>query len=221
MAISPAGLCEGIGIGRRTAAANTAIVVSIPPRKDRKAKITYIKYTSGATLHTLTFMRSLAKTTVKTTAAGGATSLILTRDPGAYAANATADGRPVPSVADNPIIANDFIMIRRADGNFAVIQPSAVAVNSDGSVTLTVTALPSGGVLAGSDVFFFGVPGDTNPDTGLANESYAPTISTTTPFDANGGSLIESLNMGDPLIIHSNNITAAGVIEYASGIYGP
>ena len=221
MALSSAGFCESFGVGRRTATAGTAILVLIPPKPDRKAKLTYFKYTSGATQHTATVMRPLAKTTVKTTAAGAATSLILTRDPGAYAANAVADGRQVPSVADNVIAANDYIVIRRADGVYAAILVSAATVNSDGSVTLTVSALPTGGVLASSVVYFMGIPGDTDPSTGLANESFAPATSATTTYDANGGAMVEALNTGDPLILHSGNATNAGIFEYATAIYGP
>lgn len=221
MALSPAGLCESFGIGRRTASAGTAIPIFIVPRPDRKAKITYFKYTSLGTQHTVTAMRPLAKTTVKVAAAAGATSLVLTRDPGAYAANAAYDSRPVPSIADNIAQSGDYIAVRKPDGTWLFVTISGCTVGADLSATVTVSALPTGGIAAGAPVYFFGAAGDTDPNTGLALESFAPTVSATTPYDANGGAIVESLNMGDPIALVSNNLVAAGIIEYVSGIYGP
>lgn len=207
--------------GRLTAAAATIVTYLVPPVQSKRAKLTAFEVLVGATAKTLTVMRPLAKTTVSVVAAAGATSLILTRDPGAYAANAVLDGRPVPSVSNNLIAANDYIAVQQPDGLFWVLKPSAVTTNSDGTVTLTVAAVPTGGIKAGAKVYFFGIITDTDPNTGIAHPLFNCPVNGTTALEAVEGSLAESVITGDPLLIHNANATDQSWIERLEGVYGP
>lgn len=223
MAFSAAGLAKTFFRPKKSVAFGTAFQTFIPPGSPKlRAKVLYWKYTVGAATHTVTFMRTMATTKVKTAAIAGATSLVIARDPGNYSANATADGKAyTPSVANNLVAANDWLAVLKPDGTWLVFQPSAASTGTDGSVTLTVSALPTGGIAANAPVHFFGAAGDTDPKTNEAHPSYGPTASATTAYDAQGGSLVETVYPGDAMLFNSDNPTATGTLEYIAGIYGP
>lgn len=223
---------------RATIAFGTPITSLIQPHKKAKAKVTTFKYTDAGTAHTLTFLRALAKTKTTAAVAASGTSMILQRDPGAYAANYAADaargpntigtqagGFPgmTPIVADNPISANDYLVIQTANRDFYYASKiSAATVNTDGTVTVTLsTAAPTGGIPAGANVFFMGITTDTHPLTGEANQAYASgTGSAITSFDGNGGEIASAYGIDEPLLFYSNNATATGVLELITGVYG-
>lgn len=194
--------------------------------KGRKTKVTNIDYLAGGTAHTITAMRPLGATVVVSDAAAGATSLVIKRDPGAYAANALADKRPVPSVADNLIAANDTILVEQPDGILLLTIPSAAATDAsggatNGQVTLTVSALPTGGIKANAAVWFFGLITDIDPRTGVAHPTFLTgTGASPLPTTANQGcSLVETLGKNEPMILQSNNATATGAFNTVSGVY--
>lgn len=213
---------RSFAVPKQTQTAGTVIKDVIPPLQNLRTKLALLKYTVSTTAHTITVLRPLAKTTVKTAAAASATSLIITRDPGNYSANATLDQKQfTPSVANNLIAANDWFAVRKPDGTWLLDKPSAATTNADGSVTLTVSALPTGGIAAGADFFFFGITTDTNPQDNKAHPSFASGTSQTITFGDGSSSLVEGYNLGDPLMLHSDNATAAGTLEQAAGFYGP
>lgn len=213
---------------RQSVAFGTVISLLIPPsggsaiNKGRKTKVTHLQYLAGGTAHTITAMRPLARTTVATAALAAATSLVITRDPGNYSANAVLDGAAVPSTANNLIAANDHIVIEKPDGTYLLTLPSAATTDSaTGRVTLTVTALPTGGISAGAKVWFLGILADVDPHTGEAHPTFlSGTGLTTWPAVASQlGSLVETLGKDEPIVLQSNNATATGAFDVVSGVY--
>lgn len=223
-------------IPRQTQTAGTAIVSLVPGRKGRKTILTKLRYTSGGTAHTLTVLKEKARCKLAVAAAGAATSLIVDRDPGKYSTDPTmggagtyAAGVPLgrgitPSTADNAIAANDYIAFELADGTPAFAKVTAVATDSaTGRVTLTVAAISAAGANVGAQVWFFGVAGDTDPQTNAVDQALKPTVSTATDFpntSAVGTEPVEiSRRMFSPLLVYSDNITAAGTLEEGSASY--
>lgn len=217
------GASKSWSVPKTTVAFGTPITAFVKPKgKGYRTKVTQAKYTAAGTAHTLTFLTPLAQTTAYAAAASGALAVILSRDPGLYAANAVLDNRPVPSVADNAIAANDWLVIRLADGQFWLTKPSAVAAGAvTGTITATVSAVPASGILAGATVWFLGITTDTNPRTGLAHPAFACGASATSTFGDNTGEIASTPGENEPLMVNSDNATATGTLEYASGVYGP
>lgn len=206
----------------QTQAFGTAIADYIAPTPSLRTKLALLKYTAQGTAHTVYVMRPLAKTTVYADAIAGATSLVITRDPGNYSANATADQKQfTPSVANNLIASGDYHLFRKPDGTFVFGTNSGATTNANGTVTLTVSALPTGGVKAGADFWFFGVFGDTNPADNRANPGFLTGTGAAFTFGDGSSSLVESYGVNEPLAIYSANGTAAGTLNQASGFYGP
>lgn len=219
------GNSRGFSYGQKTAAANTVFLRLIPPsnRNSRlKTRITRMVYTSGSTLHTITCMRSLARTTAASALAAGGTALVLTRDPGLFAANYVLDGivnagaQVVPGLADNPIATNDWVAVQSADGTWTF---SLVTISG---LTATLTTAVTGNVLAGAMVHWFGITTDKHPETNEAHPQIIPTISTMTTYgNGDGAPIFETQKPGDCLLLHSSNGTAQGYLESVGGIYTP
>lgn len=216
-------------VPRNTIAFGTRIQSLVPGLGDTRGqgyrtKITTVKYTAAGTAHTLTFLRPLKPAGVNhsyltAAVAGAATSAVLNRDPGAYAANAVLDNAATPSTADNLIAANDYFAMKKPDGTWTFGQVSAATTNSNGTVTVTIPAAPTGGFAAGTVFFFLGATTDTDPRTGAAHPAFSAAASATTTLDNNGGAVVQSLGRGEPILIDSNNATATGVLESATGVY--
>ena len=213
-------VARSFGRGKQTQTAGTEILEFIPPKPTRRPKITRIDYTNLGTAHTGTVMGALGKTKTVGVQVAGAVSLVLARDPGKYATNFAADGRGVPSVADNLIAANDFVAVRKPDGTWLVAKPSAASTNADGTVTLTVSALPTGGIAAGADVWFFGINTDTNPNTNKAHEVFPFPASVQQVYGGSDAPIAEAWGLGEPLLFHDGNATNAGTLNEIQGVYG-
>lgn len=229
---------------RKTIAFGTRIQSLIPGRGDTRgsgyrAKVLAFAYTDAGTAHTLTFLRPLkipgggrivaaspqrqitSHSYVTAAVAASASTFAIDRDPGAYAANAIADGAPVPSVADNLIAASDFYAVKLPGGNWFNDTVSARTVNADGTVTITPTGtIPAGGFSAQAVFYFFGVAADLDPRSGVAHPAFAGGAgSAKTTFDGLGGSLAQGHGPGEPILFDSNNATATGILEYCNGVY--
>lgn len=230
--------------GKTTASAGTAFARLIPPYRsvdsaaeqstnvnnpavgDGVIHLTGLRYQCGTTSHVLTFMKPLNYTTVSADAAASQAVVVLTADPGLYQ---TSDrykyplpaGMTAPATGNNGIAASDYVVYQAAAGHWVMDTVSSV---SSLSVTLA-TNLPTGGVKAGAIFYFFGVSTDTDPQTNLAHQQAdieaAPsgTAMVTLPLLSSGG-VAHALHRGDPMIIHSNNATAQGWLQLASGFYG-
>lgn len=199
-------------VGGLTASAGTAIQALIPPHENRRyyTRIMGITYTSGGTAHTLAIMKALGKTSLTAAAASGATSITV---------GSTSFG------AGQTLAANDFVVIRLQVATGYIYQLLAVSGVSD--LTLTVTALATAAP-NGAPVWLFGTA--TESDAGIINLS--PPVSATTHYYYGEGGVATSgyrvevgdvvyqrSGRGDPIIVNSNNVTAAGTIQNVSYAY--
>lgn len=205
-------LCHHIGYTTQTA--DTPIVGLVPPKGNNyKTKITRIIYTPAGTVHDVVVMKALAKTTVLTAAADGATTLVLTDGAGGdefLAAEALASG--------------DYIVVQNDDGYYSY---HLVSANTAGS--LTINALPQA-VSAGRPVWLFGAPDQSGtpsphltlksiastriewgcPEAGVAESGFETTVSNVT-YSRSG--------FGDPMLVYSANATAAGFLHLVTATY--
>lgn len=192
---------------RVTAAAGTAFTQLIEPAmKGVKTRITEVLYRGGNTAHTLTFLKALARTTAAAAAAASATELTVTSD----------------SFLNQTIAASDYIVVKHSDGTFG-----AYLVSANASKVLTIPAL-SAAVAAGAPVWIMGATGESehitvqslvNTDlrlesavSGVVTSGFGPVTYSSTTYSRTGND--------DPILIHSNNATGAGVLENVSGYYG-
>lgn len=219
-------MLDTLPIQRNTQAAGTVITAPVKAARNRRTKLAFLQITSGGTAHTWYVMREKGRTTLYSAAAGGATSLVLTRDPGYYSTNAEfQDRRITPSVADNPVATTDYLILELADGTVQVVKPSAVSTDATtGRVTLTVSAIGNAGALAGAKVWFMGAPGDTDPHTNLIDPTIIPTVSVTSTYPAaagaGGGMIAQSYHVDSPLLLYNANATAASTLDYGTATYG-
>lgn len=176
--------------GQLTATAGTIIRRTIAPKPGRKPVITKAVYTNSTTAHTLTCMQSLAQTTVASAAAAGQAVVNFTADPGSIAAN-------------------DVCVIQKPDGTYETMQVSSVATLA---ITMT-TNVPTGGFAAGAKIHFMGVAADHSANGQLT----LPVSVTTTYSDAEGGVFGGAVDA--PLVVESNNATAAGTLLQLTGVY--
>jgi hypothetical protein len=101
---------------------------------------------------------------------------------------------------------------------------AVLAVSAVSTLTLTVTALEAPAP-AGSEIWYFGTVAEAGGDQTILK----PTASTRTQYTpgeaglANAGFrdevsdvIYNRSGLGDPMIVHSNNATAAGIIEYCA-----
>jgi hypothetical protein len=190
---------------RKTETAGTEILQLIEPSmKGARTRITSLVYTSLGTAHTISILKALNRTTL--TAAAAATDTAVT------VASA--------SFLNQTIAANDYIVIRHTDGTFGAYKVSAIA-----SLTLTIPALAAAAGV-GALVWIMGAIGEAE------HVQIAPPVSAQTRYaDENGiavtgyrsvysSTVYSRSGNDDPLLIHSGNATAAGVIESVAGSYG-
>ncbi len=195
--------------GRNTQNANTVITQLIDPFPNAFTRIAGLRITTSTTAHILTVMRPLNKSTVSTAIAAGGTSMVLASQPGDF--NALG----ITATADNSIATSDYVAYMNADGTYVA---ETVTVTS---LTLTISAAATGGILAGSPVWFFGIVTDTNPATNVAHPRYnLPASSINTFGRADNITTIRdhmNMNVGDgryqPLLLVIDNATAAGTLE--------
>jgi hypothetical protein len=203
----------------KTATAGTVITQVIPPRLGLYTNLSGFVYTAGATAHTMTVMRPFNWTTFTAAAAASQAVVNITADPGLYATAGNLKDNPgsfTPSVADNGIAANDFVVYELPDGNLVVDTVSSV---SSLAITLT-TNLPTGGVSKGARIWFFGIITNTNPHTGVAHATWALADSATTTHEPTGGNpLLRSTHQNHPMILHSGNATNAGTLNRCAAFY--
>lgn len=199
-----------------TQIADTIITQLVPPLKGAFTGITRLAYTNQGTAHVLTIMRPLNWTTFSADAASGQAVVNVVVNPGAYATS-WKYGRPgaTPSVADNLVAANDWVVYELPDGNYVL---DTVASISGLAITLT-TNVPTGGVKNGGRLWCFGVTTDLNPQTTVAHTQFPLPVSATTVFANKNDVFYRSLNKYDPLILHSDNATAAGTLRRTNVMY--
>lgn len=198
--------CQASGL---TASANTAITALIPPRARAFSRVTHVMYRCGTTAHTITLLKSFLPTsgavsTLTATVAASGTSATVNADPSV--------GSPAGALANG-----DWVAIQLDSGEYFISTISGLA-----SLTFTVNALPSQ-ASAGNKVYAFGVPADhassqtTQAPNPIKGSSILCTASVMNDWSDFASGLIQSLAQEMPLIVHSNNATAAGTFELVSG----
>lgn len=189
------GANKTVGYGAVTQTAGTVITRTVPPARNAYTHITCVKYTAAGTAHTVTVMRPYGKTTLSS-AALAAQAVI----------NLTADSGVTPPGA---IAANDYLVIEKPDGTYHTAVVSSVA-----ALAITLTAnVPTGGFASGATVWFMGAPADH------VDALFSGIASATTTYSEDVGSIRATLNKYEPMIVHSNNATAAGTLQQVSAAY--
>lgn len=196
---------QGFGFSNLTATAGTAITALLPPRARAFTRLTKLLYRCGATAHTVTVLKTLGSTTLSAAAAGSQAVINLTADPGT--------GTPAGAIA-----ANDFVCVQLDSGEFFLGKVSSVS-----TLAITLTANLPSAAAAGNAVWFFGAPGDhtssqttTKPNPAVGSQ-YPATASILNTWDDVASGLHQTLNQNEPLLVHSNNATAAGTFEQVTG----
>lgn len=182
--------------GSATAAANTAVVRTAPPRRDgKRTKIVSFSGRPAGTAHTVTVLVALDKGLVTTDAASGATLLNIDRilqDQTGGAAGVIASG--------------DYIVVEYEDGTFGQL-----AVTGGGSSKAPTFSATAQKIKAGTTVWFMGAPADH------ADRQFTATASERLTVGAEElGSLGTSLHDNEPIVVHYDNITAPGVLTWVS-----
>lgn len=183
--------------------------------------VSTVCYTTGATAHVIGIMRPFNWTYIATANAANSTTLVLYDDPGAYSTNwkwSNPNSKPA-NVANNAIAANDWVAFQLVDGSWHVSKVASLS-----SLTLTLsTATPNvtgGGASVGTPVYFFGVIGDTDPNTTLVNPQCtiaANATASTVWSDQNG--ILQTMHTGTPMLFYSPASTNDGTLEHMSGFY--
>jgi hypothetical protein len=188
-------------VGTATATAATAFTQLIPPENNLTPIITALSYITGTTQHTLTVLKPFGTALVATDASASATALVLATDPGT--------GSLAGAMAQN-----DFVAYQHTDGTWAVQKLGSTPWAAE-TKTLTVSSLAKA-VAAGQRLFFFGAPGDAGHLQLLAGPAAG---SGTARVNYVGVELTPGAKPGDALLIHSDNATAAGFLDYATVAY--
>lgn len=197
---------SAFGRGKATATAATRIRVLVPGDPHGYTYLTFVRYTAAGTAHTLTMMRGQSFSTAASLVAAAAVAVPVN--------DALVDG------AGNVLAAVDVVAIELDDGSWhlGIVDTSGWNAGTK-TITLTAgTAIPTGrSVPAGNRVISYGVAGDS----GHAAYTLTGTASATTsyPAVANAGPLIKSTTRNEPIIVDSDNATAAGTIEGVSAVY--
>lgn len=196
----------GNGSGGQTQTAGTVIRQLVPPNRLGYTRVTKVVYTCAGTAHTVTCLRPLGKTTIASAGAAGQAVINLTADPGVAAAYGGIS---------NAIAANDLVAIRTAsDGITRLYTVSSVA-----TLAITLTGNLSVAVAAGDTVWFFGITTDTDGRTGAAHPALLPPASATTTYEDREGGVVASVAKDEPILVSSNNATAAGTLAQLSWCY--
>lgn len=141
-------------------------------------------------------------TRMQITVAGTAHTLTVMQVLGKFltASDAAASQKVVNMVAGHGFAANDILAIRMPNGRYEKYTVDSVDTNAVTLLENLSAALP-----AGSAVCFFGVIGD-------GHEQIALGASTVHEFESNEG-YFGANEMGEPIIMHVGNATAASSID--------
>jgi hypothetical protein len=189
-------------VGKATAAANTAFVVTIPPYRTSGGalagytRLAQMSVTQGGTANAVYFMRPIGRAVTTAASNSGTNTITLSADPG-------------PS--GNGIAANDYVCVQQSDGT--ILTTTVSSWNSSTKV-LTLSANTTANVASGAKVWDFGVYTDTDPVTGAAHVQIPTTANATTTFTA-GPAGFAGAQPGDPLLIYNPNATNASTHNFS------
>lgn len=185
----------GDGYGSATAAADTVVVRVFPPKPGRLTRVNAWIYDNGATAHTITMLVPIQKVQSSTDAAAAQAVIKLKENP--------------TNLSGLAIAANDWLVVKDEKGIFGAYRVSSVSGLSITIATSIGAAGASGFVnkiLADTPVWYFGAPSEH------ATRQYTmkASVVTTMPYTESGWATSPAKN--EPIIMHDNNATAAGII---------
>lgn len=196
----------GVHFGGLTATAATVITAFIPPRVGFFSLLTRILYRCAGTAHTISIQKSLNVTTLTSAAAASQAVINLAVDPGT--------GTVAGAIANT-----DYVLVQLDDGTFFLQKVASVA-----SLAITLTTNLPATAAAGNKVWFFGAPGDqpassqtTQKRNPLLGYQILATVSVMNDWGDNASGICQSNNPNEPIMISSNNATAAGFFELVAG----
>jgi hypothetical protein len=187
--------------------------------------INTVGYTTLGTAHLIGIMRPFNYTWLLTAIAANGTALVPYDDPGVYSTNMKypTPGNKPATVANNTIAANDYVVIQLVDGTWHVSTiASGTFAGGDLVLTTAVPNITGGGAAVGAPVYFFGVIGDSDPNTGLVNPQTTIALSQTRDVTWSNDvcGIMAALHAGDPMLFYTPNTTNNGTLEFISGWYG-
>lgn len=185
------------GFANLTQTAGTVISQLVKSKGNLKTWIALLKYKVGTTAHTLTVMKAQGPyVTLTADAASGQAVVALSADPG----TGTTAGA---------IAANDNVVLQQDDGSQLMTTVSSVS-----GLNITLATNLTAKASKGSKFWFYGLTTDGHPQ-------YVTGTSDTETFgsDASVCGVSGSDRGGEPLIVQSNNATAAGTFVQIQGVY--
>jgi hypothetical protein len=188
-----------------TSAPGTPILAHVPPHRKGYSLLTKVLYRAAGTAHSVTVMKELDRTTLSAATAGGASVINLTDDPG----TGTVAGA---------IAADDYVVVELDSGGAFACKVASVS-----SLAVTLSEVLPSAAAGGRTVWFLGAPEDHASEqqtgqqtTGLSFD--APASELTDRGDAAAG-LCSSPSIWSPLLVHSDNVAAAGQFEQVTAVY--
>lgn len=184
-----------------TQAFGTPIIDFAPPVANRKARLSSLVYTAAGTVHDLVLMRCINQVVLTDAAPISDTTLDLS----------------AATFADQTLASGDYVILEHADGTYGMYLASGLA-----TLVLTVNAIAKA-ANAGAKVYIMGSAADTAYHTILKSIA-----STRIEFQATNGvmeggyyasSTYNRTGLGDPIAFLSANGTAAGILNWGSGLY--
>lgn len=207
---------------RITQTAGTVINRLVPPKLGMLTVVSSLVYNCSTTAHTLTILKPIGKTTFTAAGASGQAVVNVLANPGPTGDGTTgsaANNYYPQGVTANALAASDLVAIREQDGVTRLYTISSIS-----SLAFTLTANLVAGVAAGDDLWHFGITTDTDPSTGDAHETILVVASTINKFGAADDpsfGVTASFRVDEPILIQSNNTTAAGEIVSCGEAYIP
>lgn len=185
----------GDGYGSLTASSGTELLRVCPPKANRFTRVHSWIYDCGGTAHTVTLMVPVARVKVLTDAAAGQAVVKMSQAP--------------VGTTGAKIAANDYFVVKDESGVFGAYRVNAVSGTSI-TIDVSIGSADSSGfvnkLIAGSFIWFFGA---TSLHSKRQFTMKASTV-TSMPDASNGWATSPGKN--EPILVHSNNATAAGTL---------
>jgi len=195
----------------QTQSAGTVIAALVSPKSGYHTVLTSLNYKSLDTQHTITILKPVAKTFANGAAAAAQKDLILdVNTSGGGAAGLKLDG-------SEALAGSDYLAWENGSGGYDFDLIASVATSTE---TVTLTSNIPVAIADGAPVWaFYEVARSTHM-------KLLPAVADGTLFDLVRSSYLDPIsgiadtdNPNEPLLIYSNNATAAGHLENAAGYY--
>ena len=174
-------------IGRSAEAFGTENFVLVEPVTGLRLVIARLTILCSTTAQTLTIMKPSAKVKASAAALASQKVLDISADPGSIAAN-------------------DYCVVRLADGTFQLNMVASVD-----SLEITFTDNFTAAIDLGADVFFMGTSSD-------GHAQYVITASTENEWESEIGAFVSN-DIGYPIVIHTTNATVACIVQGGTALY--